>query len=483
MSAWGWTRTVCRTLRRGSPNSGWTASGCSAASAAAGRCPRPDAFVADQDAALTEASAPRSGCRSTLRTGCCRAAVTMRRATWADCSMRFRRLGGGSAALFRGIYLAESAEFPADSACLVLSGRYKSDPNASWNDVETTYYRVDFCRDVRDGGGLAPVLRNHRYLFSVKRVSGPGMPTVEEALKSASVNLEVDVESWNDFPETETADRIVPLHLELKGLDFAGGRLGRLCGRLRIVPAAGRERRREPLSGPAGCRRRVRPRASAAQCGRRRLPGRRRDVRRIAGLRSFRPDERAERPLHRDKPQTLCPAAGRAGQFRSGHGRRIGKGALGHHAVGFLLLVGIPAGVRAFGRAAFMERSAVQRDQPDDRTGGAGKEPSPRSMWGCSPPPRLDVGINYADISVGKDGAGQPAGAPGVTYPFYLRGVYVVNYRSHFSLTPDFRAADELCGRDGEGPLRLRVCRSKPPFRPTCCGIRSPIPPHRPTPD
>lgn len=66
------------------------------------------------------------------------------------------QLGGGSAALFRGIYLAESAEFPADSACLVLSGRYKSDPNASWNDVETTYYRVDFCRDVRDGGGLAP---------------------------------------------------------------------------------------------------------------------------------------------------------------------------------------------------------------------------------------------------------------------------------------------------------------------------------------
>ena len=58
-----------------------------------------------------------------------------------------------------------------------------------------------------------------------------------------------------------------------EGTGFRRGRLGRLCGRLRIVPAAGRERRREPLSGPAGCRRRVRPRASAAQCGRRRLPG------------------------------------------------------------------------------------------------------------------------------------------------------------------------------------------------------------------
>lgn len=54
------------------------------------------------------------------------------------------------------------------------------------------YYRLDYTWDGIKGGGSAPytkgtympILRNHRYIFSIKEVKGPGFLTVEEALKS-----------------------------------------------------------------------------------------------------------------------------------------------------------------------------------------------------------------------------------------------------------------------------------------------------------
>ncbi len=415
--------------------------------------PRPDAFVADQDAALTEASAPSLWVPEYASNGLLPGGGYDAKGDVGGLLYAVPQLGGGSAALFRGIYLAESAEFPADSACLVLSGRYKSDPNASWNDVETTYYRVDFCRDVRDGGGLAPVLRNHRYLFSVKRVSGPGMPTVEEALKSASVNLEVDVESWNDFPETETADRIVPLHLELKGLDFAGDGSAAYAGDYESF------RRQDGNGGESPYL--DRPDAGGGYDRERLLHN--------VAVAAYRADDGTFDELLAFDRFDLTNGRNDLyiGISRRPYARRLvvlanfalGTAAGLEKALSVTTLsdfsswsgfrqVCVPSGGQLLWND--LPFSGISRTiAPEELREGAVASVDVGLLAAVA---RLDVGINYADISVGKDGAGQPAGAPGVTYPFYLRGVYVVNYRSHFSLTPDFGAADELAAGTVKGP-------------------------------
>lgn len=60
-----------------------------------------------------------------------------------------------------------------------------------WNGHEY-YYRLDYTWDGVKGGGTAPytkgaympILRNHRYIFTISAVKGPGFATEEEALKS-----------------------------------------------------------------------------------------------------------------------------------------------------------------------------------------------------------------------------------------------------------------------------------------------------------
>lgn len=60
-----------------------------------------------------------------------------------------------------------------------------------WNRHEY-YYRFDYTWDGVKGGGTAPytkgaympILRNHRYIFTISAVKGPGFTTEEEALKS-----------------------------------------------------------------------------------------------------------------------------------------------------------------------------------------------------------------------------------------------------------------------------------------------------------
>lgn len=74
-----------------------------------------------------------------------------------------------------------------ESTCLVIGGSYKGG--------ETTYYRVDFLNTSEE---LMPLLRNHNYIFSINRISGPGFEDKEDAFKAGPVNIEANVLKWNN---------------------------------------------------------------------------------------------------------------------------------------------------------------------------------------------------------------------------------------------------------------------------------------------
>lgn len=65
----------------------------------------------------------------------------------------------------------------------------------SYNGNAPTYYRLDFINKERK---LIDVLRNHLYQFNIKKVSGNGFTTPDEAYESLSVNMDVEVVEWND---------------------------------------------------------------------------------------------------------------------------------------------------------------------------------------------------------------------------------------------------------------------------------------------
>lgn len=99
----------------------------------------------------------------------------------------------------REIYVPESLLIDGQSnmdnvPCLVIGGYY-----GATNTSKVTYYRADFATYA--GGKVIsynPILRNHRYVFDIKKVSGEGFEEPEEALKSISANLELTVEEWNE---------------------------------------------------------------------------------------------------------------------------------------------------------------------------------------------------------------------------------------------------------------------------------------------
>lgn len=74
----------------------------------------------------------------------------------------------------------------------IVAGYYKQtgDP-ADW---EKSYYPVDL---VYDNGQYRPVIRNWKYEFKVTAVNGPGYPSLEEAARGATSDLNVNIISWN----------------------------------------------------------------------------------------------------------------------------------------------------------------------------------------------------------------------------------------------------------------------------------------------
>jgi hypothetical protein len=78
-----------------------------------------------------------------------------------------------------------------DEPCLVIGGSY--------NGGLTTYYRVDFVKLNADGSvnTYLDILRNYHYAVTIQSVSGPGLPSEEEALISRPVYMTADVIPWN----------------------------------------------------------------------------------------------------------------------------------------------------------------------------------------------------------------------------------------------------------------------------------------------
>ncbi len=76
------------------------------------------------------------------------------------------------------------------ATCVVIGGYYAD------SDV-VTYYRLDFKKS--DGSyPFGQILRNHRYLFTILSVEGPGWETPEEAANNMDTEIEVIVQEWNE---------------------------------------------------------------------------------------------------------------------------------------------------------------------------------------------------------------------------------------------------------------------------------------------
>ena len=107
----------------------------------------------------------------------------------------------GSDRYIREIYIPES--FPsgvglhADNVpCIVVGGYYGEN-----NTTHVTYYRADFASYSNGKVQIySPLLRNHRYVFDIRSVSGAGHNEPEQALKSITSDMTLDVKEWNEVP-------------------------------------------------------------------------------------------------------------------------------------------------------------------------------------------------------------------------------------------------------------------------------------------
>lgn len=95
-----------------------------------------------------------------------------------------------------GLYLSESVS-PAEServngaTCVVVGGKYAG-------SGEVTYYRIDFDPDDTQGS-FGQILRNHRYVFTIRSVAGPGWPSADEAASNRSAQINLDIQSWDEL--------------------------------------------------------------------------------------------------------------------------------------------------------------------------------------------------------------------------------------------------------------------------------------------
>lgn len=99
---------------------------------------------------------------------------------------------------------------------LVVGGVYKGATGTDGHPL-ITYYRIDFAQN----GVLTEILRNHKYTFSIEKVSGPGYDTPEEAATGVPINIYVKLIDWTsvwnnvdfdteNYLSTETKDIVLP---------------------------------------------------------------------------------------------------------------------------------------------------------------------------------------------------------------------------------------------------------------------------------
>ncbi|GHU75744.1 hypothetical protein FACS189414_0520 [Bacteroidia bacterium] len=114
----------------------------------------------------------------------------------------------------KGVAYSATKEYE-ESPCLIIGGKYMESQTV-------TYYRVDFVKNGSDGSpAYLHVLRNYLYDVSISQVTGPGYPTVEDALKGRPVNIIGDVVPWidSDMP-IQVSDGIHVLSVDKDLLQF-----------------------------------------------------------------------------------------------------------------------------------------------------------------------------------------------------------------------------------------------------------------------
>ena len=132
------------------------------------------------DPATYNTSNPQSGYMAPTLPG------TLQKANGSDPLMG----AGGSGAQVITYYLNEQ---PATSTTLTTSGNNRPCIVLQLSyQSNIYYYRLDYTWDGIKGGGVPsyekgkpmPILRNHRYIFTIKEVKGAGYRTIEDALRS-----------------------------------------------------------------------------------------------------------------------------------------------------------------------------------------------------------------------------------------------------------------------------------------------------------
>ena len=96
-----------------------------------------------------------------------------------------------------GIYAPE-AEGKTDPAmqltgvtCLVVGGYYDG-------QTQPSYYRIDFDSGL-EGHPFGQILRNYKYVFQIKKVTGPGWSDPDAAAVNRATSIVAQVEAWEDF--------------------------------------------------------------------------------------------------------------------------------------------------------------------------------------------------------------------------------------------------------------------------------------------
>lgn len=93
------------------------------------------------------------------------------------------------------LYLPEAVAPPESeqvggATCVVIGGKFGAGGGV-------TYYRIDFDPD-NVNGGLGQILRNHRYIFTIRSVAGPGWPSPDEAANNRSAQINLEIKAWDE---------------------------------------------------------------------------------------------------------------------------------------------------------------------------------------------------------------------------------------------------------------------------------------------
>lgn len=93
------------------------------------------------------------------------------------------------------VYLPESvspaeSEWVTGATCIIVGGKYEG-------SGQVTYYRIDFDPN-NTNGSFGQILRNHRYVFTVRSVAGLGWPSADEAANNRSAQINLEIEAWDE---------------------------------------------------------------------------------------------------------------------------------------------------------------------------------------------------------------------------------------------------------------------------------------------